>query len=194
MDMVNISEKKRLYTTAELLNMGATYYEIEKLVNIGILRKLNKSVYETVNYSGEESDFYYAMAYAPEGVVCLMSAAVYYGLSTYRPSEVDIAIPRNRKVSTLPEWPPLHVVSFTGYRYSAGIVEQIEDDNKYRIYDIEKTIIDILFYRNKVGIEETKEILINYLRRADRDLNKLHEYAQKLRSEKILRTYLEVLI
>jgi len=75
-----------------------------------------------------------------------------------------------------------------------GIVEQVEDDNKYSIYDIEKTIIDILFYRNKVGIEETKEILINYLGRSDRDLNKLHEYAKKLRCEKILRTYLEVLV
>ena len=176
---MNISEKKRLYTTTELLSMGATYYEIEKMVNAGILYKLDKSVYETVKYSGEESDFYYAMAYAPKGVVCLMSAAVHYGLSTYRPSEVDIAIPRNHKVSTLPEWPPLHVVSFTGDRYSVGIVEQIEDDNKYNIYDIEKTIIDILFY---------------YLGRSDRDLNKLHEYAQKLRCEKILRTYLEVLI
>ena len=192
--MMNISEKKRLYTTTELLSMGATYYEIEKMVNAGIIYKLDISVYETVKYSGEESDFYYAMAYAPKGVVCLMSAAVHYGLSTYRPSEVDIAIPRNHKVSTLPEWPPLHVVSFTGDRYSVGIVEQIEDDNKYNIYDIEKTIIDILFYRNKVGIEETKEILINYLGRSDRDLNKLHEYAQKLRCEKILRTYLEVLI
>ena len=117
--MMNISEKKRLYTTTELLSMGATYYEIEKMVNAGILYKLDKSVYETVKYSGEESDFYYAMAYAPKGVVCLMSAAVHYGLSTYRPSEVDIAIPRNHKVSTLPEWPPLHVVSFTGDRYSA---------------------------------------------------------------------------
>lgn len=192
--MINISEKKRLYTTAELLNMGATYYEIDKLVNAGVLYKLNKSVYETVNYSGEESDFYYAMAYAPEGVICLMSAAVYYGLSSYRLSEIDIAIPRDHKVSTSPEWPPLHIVSFTGDRYSLGIIEQVEGDNKYNIYDIEKTIIDILFYRNKIGIEETKEILINYLGRKDRDLNKLHEYAQKLRCEKILRTYLEVLI
>lgn len=191
--MMNISEKKRLYTTTELLSMGATYYEIEKMVNAGILYKLDKSVYETVKYSGEESDFYYAMAYAQRRSMsdeCCSSLRPFY-LQT---SEVDIAIPRNHKVSTLPEWPPLHVVSFTGDRYSVGIVEQIEDDNKYNIYDIEKTIIDILFYRNKVGIEETKEILINYLGRSDRDLNKLHEYAQKLRCEKILRTYLEVLI
>lgn len=192
--MVNISEKKRLYTTSELLKLGATYYEIDKLVNSGILNKLSKSVYETVKYSGEESDFYYAMAYAPEGVVCLMSAAVNYGLSTYRPTEIDIAIPRNHKVSTVPDWPVLHIVSFMDDRYNLGIVELAEDENRFRIYDIEKTVIDILFYRNKVGIEETKEILVNYLKRSDRNLNKLHEYAKKLRCEKILRTYLEVLI
>ena len=192
--MVEISEKKRLYTSAELLGMGATYYEIDKLVNAGTLLKLSKSVYETANYSGEESDFYYAKAYAPEGIVCLMSAAVYYGLSTYRPDEVDIAIPRSHKVSSLPDWPALHVVSFSGERYTLGITEQIEDENRYNIYDIEKTVIDILFYRNKVGIEETKEILTNYLGRRNRDLIKLHEYAQRLRCEKVLRTYLEVLI
>ena len=192
--MVEISEKKRLYSSAELLGMGATYYEIDKLVSAGTLLKLSKSVYETVNYTGEESDFYYAKAYAPEGIVCLMSAAVYYGLSTYRPDEVDIAIPRSHKVSSLPDWPALHVVSFSGERYTLGITEQIEDENRYNIYDIEKTVIDILFYRNKVGIEETKEILTNYLGRRNRDLIKLHEYAQRLRCEKVLRTYLEVLI
>lgn len=189
-----ISDKKRLYTTTELKELGLSYYEIDKLVTGGVLIKLNQSIYETVNYSGEESDFYYAKAYAPEGIVCLMSAAVYYDLSNYRPSEVDIAIPRNHKVSSLPDWPTLHVVSFSGDRYSLGVNQVIEGDNRFEIYDVEKTVIDILFYRNKVGIEETKEILVNYLNRRDRNLNKLHEYAKKLRCEKVLRTYLEVLI
>jgi predicted transcriptional regulator of viral defense system len=192
--MVNISEKKRLYTTAELIGMGATYYEINKLINEGELSQIDKSVYETVNYSGEESDFYYAKAYAPDGVICLMSAAVFYGISTDRPSEIDVAIPRGKKISRLPDWPELHVVTFTSNRYSTGIVEQVEGDNKYCIYDMEKTVVDILLNRNKVGIEETKEILMKYLGREDRNLNKLHEYAMKLRCEKMLRTYLEVLI
>ena len=30
-----------------------------------------------------------------------------------------------------------------------------------QIYDIEKTVVDIVFYREKVGIEETKEILFD---------------------------------
>ena len=193
-DNIIISDRKRLYTAKELRQMGASYYDIRKLVSAGKLIKLTSSVYETAGYSGEESDFYYAYVFAPHGVICLMSAAVYYGLSTYRPDAVDIAIERDHKVSSLPEWPSMHVVTFSKDRYYTGIVPVTEGENAFRIYDIEKTVTDILFYRNKVGIEETKEILTNYLSRDSRDLVKLHRYAQKLRCAKILRTYLEVLI
>ena len=193
-DTIVISNKKRLYTTSELKDLGVSYYEMKKLVSNGKLQKLSSSVYETVDYDGEESDFYYANAYASSGVICLMSAAVYYGLSTYRPDAVDIAIERDHKVSTIPVWPPMRIFTYSKNRYETGIVEIFEDENSFRIYDIEKTVIDIVFYRNKVGIEETKEILVNYLSRKDRDLVKLHQYSRQLRCEKILRTYLEVLV
>ena len=75
-------------------------------------------------------------------------------------------------------------------RYETGIV-RAED---FAIYDIEKTVIDIIYYRNKVGIEETREVLTNYLARPDRDLVKLHRYAELLGCKKILATYLEVLL
>jgi hypothetical protein len=62
------------------------------------------------------------------------------------------------------------------------------------IYNTEKTVVDIVFYREKVGIEETKEILTTYLRRKDRNLNLLLEYAGQLKCEGIMRQYLEVLV
>ena len=66
--------------------------------------------------------------------------------------------------------------------------------NDFQIYDIEKTVIDIIFYREKIGIEEMKEVLTNYLQRSDRDLNKLIRYSRPMKCEKILRRYFEVLI
>ena len=39
-----------------------------------------------------------------------------------------------------------------------------EGKNQFKIYDIEKTVVDIVFFREKIGIEETKEVLVNYLR------------------------------
>ena len=51
-----------------------------------------------------------------------------------------------------------------------------------------------MFFREKIGIEETKEILHKYLRSQDRQLDRLYAYAKKLHCEKTIRTYLEVLI
>ena len=80
------------------------------------------------------------------------------------------------KVSTLPEWPQLHFWYFPQKRYETGIVTEQDEGGEFRIYEIEKTIVDILYYRNKIGIEETGEILKNYLFRNDRNLPVLHRY------------------
>ena len=189
-----IDIERQFYTGEELRQAGLSYYKINKLVQEGLLLKVNNKVYENTNYEGDESDFSYVKAYIPKGVVCLMSAARYYDLTTYLPDRVDVAIERNMKVTTLPSRPNINLVYFSEKRYQQGVDMVNEGGEDIQIYDIEKTVIDIIFYRNKVGIEETREILNNYLRRSDRNLNRLHRYATELRCEKILRTYLEVLI
>ena len=190
----NIPKDQKIISMKELKDIGYSQYMVSKLVDRGKLIKLNKSYYENTGYQGEESDFYYVEAYAPNGVVCLMNAAVYYNLTAFIPDAVEIAIPRKAKVSTIPEWPPMKVHYFTDERYALGLVTVQEGNNLFRIYDIEKTVADIVFYRERVGIEETKEVLHNYLRRQDRQLDRLYAYAKMLRCEKIIRTYLEVLI
>ena len=151
-------------------------------------------MYENTAYSGEVSDFSVVSAYAPKGILCMMTAIRYYALTTYLPDSVDIAIERNMKISTIPEWPSINVWYFPEKRYNTGIVRIADAAGEYRIYDKEKTVIDILYYRNKVGIEETKEVLRNYLARPDRDLIRLRRYADTLGCKKILGTYLEVLL
>ena len=54
--------------------------------------------------------------------------------------------------------------------------------------------MDIVFYREKVGIEETKEILVTYLQRKDRNLNRLLKYAELMKCDKAMRQYLEMLV
>ena len=189
-----VSNEQLIFSIQELKDKGLSYYKINQLVKQGILIKLNKKYYENTNFDGEESDFYYAYAYVPNGVICLLSAAVHYNLSTHRPDAIDIAIPRKARVSTLPEWPEFKIYYFTDERFSVG-AEIIEvGKNKFRIYDVEKTVVDIVFYREKMGIEETKEVLSNYLHRKDRNLNKLIRYAEMLKCEDTINKYLEVLI
>ena len=189
-----ISENKKFITTAELKNMGYSYYKIGKLEKDGILSRINRNTYENLTYKGDENDFFSAKAYVPNGVICLMSAARYYELTNFLPDAVDVAIERKKKVNTLPEWPEIKIFYFDSSRMALGVTEICEGDNCFHIFDVEKTVVDIIYYRNKVGIEETSEVLKNYLKRKDRQIDKLYAYAKLLRCEKVVRTYLEVLV
>ena len=73
-----ISNDQMIFSVQELKERGFSYYKINQMVDQGTLIKLNKKYYENANFDGEESDFYYAYAFVPDGVVCLLSAAVYY--------------------------------------------------------------------------------------------------------------------
>lgn len=193
-DIAVLPIDQKIFSTQELRDKGFTQYRVSKLVSGGKLIKLNKSYYENAEYQGEESDFYYVEAYAPRGVICLLSAAVHYHLTTFIPDAVDVAIPRKAKVSTMPDWPQMNVHYYTDDRYKLGIETVQEGRNTFRIYDREKTVADIVFYREEVGIEETKEILVTYLQRKDRNLNRLLKYAKLMKCEKVMRGYLEVLL
>lgn len=192
--MTTISDNRKFITISEMLGNGLSHYRINSLVNQGVLIKINRFTYENVNFSGEENEFYTADAYVPEGIICLMSAARYYNLTNYMPDSIDVAINRKKKVSTLPEWPEIKLYYFDDKRMNTGMTAVTEDGNKFQIFDIEKTVVDIISYRNKVGIEEMSEVLKNYLRRENRNLDMLYAYARQLHCEKILRTYMEVLI
>ena len=189
-----LPEDQKIFSMQELKDNGFSQYKVSNLVDEGKLIKLNKSYYENSEYTGEESDFYYAEAYAPKGVICLLSAAVYYHLTTFIPDAVDIAIPRKAKISTMPDWPQMNVHYYTDDRHELGVTTVKEGKNEFQIYDMEKTVVDIVFYREKVGIEETKEILVTYLQKKERNLNRLLKYAVLMKCEKTMRQYLEVLV
>lgn len=191
---VILPNDQMIISIEELKEAGFSYYKINQLVEDGTLVKLNKRYYENTKYKGEESEFYYISAYAPKGVVCLMSAAAYYNLTTYRPDAVDVAIQRKSKISTMPDWPSISLYYYANERFETGIRTVQEGKNQFKIYDIEKTVVDVVFFKEKIGIEETKEILVNYLRRKDRDLNRLLRYAELLKCSDVMKTYLEVLV
>ena len=187
-------QNKKFITIAELKDMGYSYYKIGKLEKGGVLRRVNRSTYENLSYKGDENDFFSAEAFVPKGVICLMSAARYYELTNFLPDSVEVAIERKKKVVTLPDWPEIKIFYFDSARMDIGVTEVREGENVFHIFDIEKTVVDIIYYRNKIGIEETSEVLNNYLKRRDRQIDRLYAYAKMLRCEKVVRTYLEVLV
>lgn len=66
--------------------------------------------------------------------------------------------------------------------------------NDVPVYDLERTICDVIRSRNKLGTETFLVALKLYAANPKKDLNKLNSYAKKMRVSNILRQYLEVLL
>ena len=66
--------------------------------------------------------------------------------------------------------------------------------NKVQVYDLERTICDVIRSRNKLGTETFLAALKMYAASPKKNLNKLNTYAKQMRVEKVLRQYLEVLL
>ena len=66
--------------------------------------------------------------------------------------------------------------------------------NMVPVYDLERTICDVIRSRNKLGTETFLSALKMYAASPKKNLNKLNTYATQLRIANVLRQYLEVLL
>ena len=130
-------------------------------------------------------------AIIPGGILCLYSAWSYYNLTTQVPDAFYVAVSRCRKIK-LPEFPDIKPVFQRNDLLEIGKVEIEEQGIKVLITDIERSVCDAVKYRNKIGIDVMTEIIDSYLRRTDRNLSKLTEYAKKLRVYSTLHQILQV--
>jgi predicted transcriptional regulator of viral defense system len=129
----------------------------------------------------------------PPGIFCMYTAWAYYELSTYIPSEYHIAVPKTYKTVT-PDYPPIKIYYWNKSFFDTGLSEVMINGSRVRIYDIERSVCDAVRFRNKIGNEMLSEILQSFIRRKDKNLDKLYKYAEKLRISKTLDQLIQVLL
>lgn len=183
-------EQNNGYLTRSQLPDKTTYNQLLALVREGSVERIKVGVYHCLD-SLFDNTMIDVGKIVPGGVLCLYSAWAHYDLSVQIPHSFNIAIEKNRKI-TLPVFPPITLYYWQRKYQEMGVVEQEVDGYKVQMYDIEKSVCDAIKYRNKIGNETASEILKNYLKRKNRNLSLLLEYAKKMRIEKILRTYMEI--
>ena len=128
----------------------------------------------------------------PKGVICLLSALRFHGLTTQIPFEVWMAIDNKARHPTV-DYPQLRIVRFSGEALTTGIqIEQIEGI-PVKIYNPAKTVADCFKYRNKIGLDVAKEALTDCRRYKLCSKDELWKYAQICRVTKIMKPYLEVI-
>lgn len=66
--------------------------------------------------------------------------------------------------------------------------------NQIPMYDLERTICDLVRSRSSIEIQEFNSVLKAYVSRKDKNLNRLMEYAKAFRVQNVIRKYMELLL
>ena len=184
-------QKKGIIKLHDLTTINVNKYHLQKLVKTGKVERLKHGIYKLASY--QTNEYHEIKSLVPNGIICLFSAWNYYELTTYIPHEFHVAIEKKSKIK-LPDYPPIKLYYWDNNSLATGKKNVKIDNFTISIFDLEKSVCDAVKFRNKIGKDTLNEILTEYLKRKDKNLDLLIKYSKKLRVEKILKNYLDVLL
>jgi len=129
----------------------------------------------------------------PHGVICLLSALRFHGLTTQSPHEVWMAIAHKARCPSA-DYPPLRIVHFSGEALSYGVKEKKLEGMIVRVFDPAKTVADCFKFRNKIGVDVALEALRDCYRRKKATMDELFMAARVCRVARVMQPYLESLV
>jgi predicted transcriptional regulator of viral defense system len=128
----------------------------------------------------------------PKGVICLISALYFHGITTQIPHQVQIALPKDSEKPRI-HYPPTRFFWISPEAFEAGVETHIVDHVEVKVYGVAKTIADCFKFRNKIGMEVALEALREGLHQQKCTPNEILHFARIDRVERIILPYLEVL-
>jgi predicted transcriptional regulator of viral defense system len=189
--ILEIAEQEGVLRPRDLDAHGIPRIYLGRLCERGLLDRVGRGLYVLPDADVSE---HHTLAEAgkrvPHGVVCLLSALRFHGLTTQSPSEVWLAI-GNKAWRPQVDYPPLRFVRFSERTLEAGVEEHSIEGVLVRVYNPAKTVADCFKYRNKIGLDVALEALRDCRRQRRCTNDELWRYAKICRVANAMRPYME---
>lgn len=179
-------------TTAMVVEAGFSRGNIKYLVDKGLLEKTVRGVY--ILPEVWEDELYNTQFRFKKGIYSHETALFLLDLTDRTPNRYCMTFPVGYNL-TNPKNENIHCTQCKDELYDLGIIEvTTPGGNVVKAYNMERTICDILRTHSNVDIQIVSDAVKQYAVRRDKNIHVLSEYAKRLRVEKRLRAYLEVLL
>ncbi len=179
-------------TTTAALNVGITKTALAKFVSNKGYERVSLGIY--LSPDAWKDDAYLLQLRCPQIVFSHDSALFYHDLTDREPLQFTVTAKTG--------YNPTHLTS-TGIKVYTVKKELFAEGcsttstsfgHQVRVYDMERTICDILRSRNSMETQVFQDALKQYTRRKDKNLHKLMDYAEKFHVEKLVRQYMGILL
>ncbi len=180
-----------IVTTAMVVNAGFSRGNIQYLVDKGNLQKSARGVYLLPEVW--DDDFFNMQNRFKRGIFSLETALFLWDLTDKTPHILTMTFPATYNITKAKN--DVRCVQCKEPLYSIGITQQKSPSgNVVNVYNVEKTLCDILRPVNSVDIQIISDSFKRYAVKKDKNIPLLSEYAKELKVEQKLRSYFEVLL
>ncbi len=166
---------------------------LDRLYRLGRVDRVARGVYAWPDAEvSEHHGLSEAARLVPRGIVCLLSALRFHGLTTQSPREVWLTLPSKAWAPKV-EYPKLRIIRATGPTLAVMVEQHQIEGIAVKIYSPAKTVADCFKHRSKVGLDVALEALRDAFRRRKATMDELWEAARVCRMSNVMRPYLESL-
>lgn len=187
-----IEDNNGYITTKKITENDIPKIYLTQLVKEKKLTKVRRGLYMLPNCF--EDEYYKFQTMSRYCVFSLETALYLHNYCDRIPTVYNITVPRNYN-GYLSKEKNVQLSYASNELFDLGIIElETPYGQKVKVYDLEKTICDIVKNKEKIDPEIFSKALKQYVKEKNKNLNNLISYSRKLNVEKEIRTYLEVLL
>ena len=183
--------KNGYLTTKDVVNNNIPRTYLTKLVKEGKIERISRGVYAKKNVLVDE--FVVLQSKSKNAIYSNTTALYLYGFSNRIPIKYDITI-NNGYNGTLQKDNNVNLFYTKKELLDLGVINyKLDSGTIIRVYDLDKTICDIIKNKKKMDVEIFNKAIREYFYSRKKNTLKLYEYAKKMNIYNKVRDTFEVL-
>jgi predicted transcriptional regulator of viral defense system len=198
---LSLLKERGIARLTELTRAGVTAATVTRMKERGLILQLGRGLYQLAEASLDANhSLAEAAKLVPKGVICLVSALAFHGLTDTVPPRVWMAIgPKDWRPRAA--HPPLQFVRFNAKLLHSGFEQHRIEGVPVRITTPARTIVDLFRYRQRAGKRFQKSPGLNLaleglkeaLRRRKATPAEIARHAEEAGVWKVVQPYLEAM-
>ncbi|WP_151410328.1 type IV toxin-antitoxin system AbiEi family antitoxin domain-containing protein [Anaerococcus sp. Marseille-P9784] len=187
-------QENLVITNKEAEELGYTRHNLSELTKSGQLERLRPGLYQL---KGKVIDDFVLISSNSNRIIFSQQTALYlHDISDRTPNVFHISVPQGYNASHIKNrYKDLQVHYVKKDLYEIGKTEiKSPQGNLVPVYDIDRTICDIIIDSEKIDKQIFTEALKRYFKSPNKNLRRLIKYSRLFKIEDEIRKYMEVLL
>jgi len=187
-----LAQRNGIITASQVTEAGIPRHYLKKLVDLNLLARVDRGIY--IKPEILEDEMYILQYKYGKGIFSHETALYIHGLTDRTPMKFTMTFPYGYHVHSLKN-ENVKIKKTVKELYELGLINGVSTyGNPIRLYDVERTLCDIVKGNNTCDIQVVNQAMKQYARMPGKNVTKLFDYAEKIRVKPKVLNYMEVLL